>query len=102
VRDGKRWIPLAMATGKLTGRAADGSARAPSKLHSGRGALSATGEKQDVRMISTGALHALLRFHARPIDLVVYQDPYALEGQGELISRSASRLDAFSGYPIQT
>ena len=27
------------------------------------------------RLISTGLLHALLRLHARPIDLVVFQEP---------------------------
>ena len=54
------------------------------------------------RPISTGLLAALLRLHSRPIDLVVYQGSYSLKGMGELISRSASRLDAFSGYPIRT
>jgi hypothetical protein len=33
---------------------------------------------------------------------VVYLEPYPLEGVGDLISRWASRLDAFSGYPFQT
>jgi len=33
---------------------------------------------------------------------VVYQGPYSLKGMGEFISRLASRLDAFSGYPIRT
>ena len=54
------------------------------------------------RVISTGKLNALLRLHIPPINLVVCQDPYSLEGMGELISRWASRLDAFSGYPVQT
>ena len=54
------------------------------------------------RTISTGPLNALLRLHGRPINLVVYQGPYSLEGMGELISRWASRLDAFSGYPVRT
>src|SRR5262245_42746864 len=54
------------------------------------------------RPISTGLLHALLRFQIRPINLVVYQGSYSLKGMGELILRSASRLDAFSGYPIRT
>ena len=53
-------------------------------------------------MISTGLLNALLHLHIPPINLVVYQDPYSLKGMGELILRWASRLDAFSGYPIQT
>jgi hypothetical protein len=33
---------------------------------------------------------------------VVYLEPYPLEGVGDLILRWASRLDAFSGYPVQT
>ncbi len=43
----------------------------------------------------------LPRFHISPINLVVYQDPYSLEGMGGLIFGRASRLDAFSGYPIR-
>ena len=53
------------------------------------------------RPISTGLLTTLLRLHSRPINLVVYQGSYSLKGMGELISRLASRLDAFSGYPIR-
>jgi len=52
------------------------------------------------RPISTGRLSASLRLHRRPINLVVYQGSYSLKGMGELISRTASRLDAFSGYPF--
>ena len=52
------------------------------------------------RVISTGRLSTLLRLHRRPINLVVYQDSYSLKGMGELILRTASRLDAFSGYPF--
>jgi len=44
----------------------------------------------------------LLCFQIRPINLVVYQGSYSLKGMGELISRLASRLDAFSGYPVRT
>jgi hypothetical protein len=54
------------------------------------------------RPISTGLLRTSPSFQIRPINLVVYQGSYSLEGMGELISRSASRLDAFSGYPIRT
>src|SRR4051794_19954055 len=54
------------------------------------------------RPISTGLLHTLLCFQIRPINLVVYQGSYSHKGMGELISRPASRLDAFSGYPIRT
>ena len=48
------------------------------------------------RAISTGKLHALLRFHTRPINVVVFHD-----SQGLLVSRWVSRLDAFSGYPVR-
>src|SRR5712691_494541 len=58
--------------------------------------------KSRPRAISTGPLNALLRLHVPPIDVVVSHGPYSLEGMGSLISRWASRLDAFSGYPIQT
>ena len=48
------------------------------------------------RAISTGKLHTLLRFHTRPINVVVFRD-----SQGILVFRSVSRLDAFSGYPFR-
>src|SRR5690242_21717434 len=51
------------------------------------------------RPISTGQLHALLRFHLEPIYLVVFKGSYIL---GNLILRGASRLDAFCAYPVRT
>ena len=72
----------------------------PSKLHS-----SHYGDQKNPsspRPISTGLLRTLPRFQIRPINLVVYQGSYSLKGMGELILRPASRLDAFSGYPIRT
>ncbi len=57
---------------------------------------------QASRAISTGQLHALQRFHPPPINLVVYEGPSGAYAQGFLILGSASRLDAFSGYPIRT
>ena len=56
-----------------------------------------------VRPISIARLHGLLRFHLRPIDLVVFQG--SLRGSrptGELVLGGASRLDAFSVYPVRT
>jgi hypothetical protein len=50
-----------------------------------------------VRAISTGQLHGLLRFHPRPIDVVVFHG-----SRRDLVLRRASRLDAFSGYPVRT
>ena len=59
--------------------------------------LAFTGSNQAYRAISTGQLNALLRLHLRPIDVVVYHGP-----QGYLVLKGASRLDAFSGYPVRS
>jgi len=40
--------------------------------------------------------------HLRPIYLVVSQGSYSHAGMGNLISGWASRLDAFSAYPVRT
>jgi hypothetical protein len=95
VRNGKRCFPLAISPPK-------GFETASVELEN----RTRPGEKQEnpssPRPISTGLLIALLRLHSRPINLVVYQGSYSLKGMGELISRLASRLDAFSGYPVRT
>jgi len=44
----------------------------------------------------------LLPVHPRPIQLVVCQRSYSLEEMGNLIWRSVSHLDAFSGYPLRS
>jgi hypothetical protein len=59
--------------------------------------LAFTGSNQAYRTISTGQLSVLLRLHLQPIDEVVYLGP-----QGYLVLRGASRLDAFSGYPVRS
>ncbi len=59
--------------------------------------LAITGSNQAYRTISTGQLNALPRLHLRPIDVVVFHGP-----QGYLVLRGASRLDAFSGYPVRS
>ena len=59
--------------------------------------LTFTGSNQAYRAISTGQLSTLLHLHLRPIDVVVYHGP-----QGYLVLRGASRLDAFSGYPVRS
>ena len=53
------------------------------------------------RPISNSQLHALLHFHLCPIYLVVFKGSYYLR-MGYLILRGASRLDAFSVYPVPT
>ena len=59
---------------------------------------------QASRPISTPRLHPLLSFHLGPIYLVVYQGPSGTGCPvlGDLFLGWASRLDAFSGYPIRT
>ena len=49
------------------------------------------------RAISTGRLRGLLRFHLRPIDVVVFHG-----SRRDLVLKGVSRLDAFSGYPVRT
>jgi len=39
----------------------------------------------------------LPRFHPRPINVVVFHG-----SRRDLVLRGASRLDAFSGYPVRT
>ena len=53
------------------------------------------------RPISIDQLHALLHFHLRPINHIVYMGSYHVDRVGDLILRWASRLDAFSVYPIR-
>jgi hypothetical protein len=57
---------------------------------------------QAERAISTGELHALLRFNLQPINQVVYLGPSLPLGLGDLILRSVSRLYAFSVYRNRT
>jgi len=58
---------------------------------------------QASRAISTGKLSASPRLHTPPINLVVFQGPSGgSRPQGGLILGGASRLDAFSGYPVRT
>ena len=53
------------------------------------------------RPISNSQLHVLPHFHLCPIYLVVFKGSYYLR-MGYLILRGASRLDAFSVYPVPT
>ena len=93
------WPPKLVETARLRGAAGPrrGLKTAPRPKVSGD-----SKNPSRPRPISTGLLSVSPRLHSRPINLVVYQGSYSLKGMGELISRSASRLDAFSGYPIRT
>lgn len=79
-----------------TGNGSDGCSLLQNK-HSGREQL-----RTSPRPISTSQLHPLPGFHIWPINPVVYWEPYPLKEVGTLISKQASRLDAFSGYPFRT
>ena len=58
---------------------------------------------QAARPISTGRLHALPRVDRPPIHVVVCDGPSGVsKDSGDLILGGASRLDAFSGYPVRT
>ena len=59
-------------------------------------------QRTSPRPISTGQLHPSQGFHTRPINPVIYREPYPLTEAGDLISKQASRLDAFSGYLSRT
>ena len=64
--------------------------------------IARTGElrcvKRRARAISAARLNGSPRLQLRPIDQVFCLGPYQ---KGELISETASHLDAFSGYPFR-
>jgi hypothetical protein len=109
VRDGTGCFPSAMATETVV------PDRSPSKRgthgtmfegasleQSSKNCDSEREQKSSPRPISTGQLHTLPCFHFRPINLLVCQGPYPVNPVGDLISRRASHLDAFSAYPFRT
>ena len=51
--------------------------------------------------VRTGRLRRSPAVHSRPIDLVVFQEP-SHSRAGNLVLEGASRLDAFSAYPVPT
>ena len=97
VRKGKRCFPLAIATGNLSETPLlAGLQNHTAPMHGYQKYPSSP------RLISTSLLQVSPPFQSWPINLVIFQESYSLKGMGELISRPASRLDAFSGYPIRT
>ena len=66
------------------------------------GRASCTSEGDEPSAISTASLNASRHVHAPPINQLVSLGPYSVGPMGTLISRRASRLDAFSGYPCRT
>ena len=98
VRNGKRCIPAAIVTLSKRRQIFICKGRLPFENRTARTVKSTSSP----RLISTTRLHTSLHLHLWPINLVVYQESYSLMGMGDLISRRASRLDAFSGYPFRT
>src|ERR1700685_2088273 len=59
--------------------------------------------KEAARPISIARLNPLRGLHLRPIDVVVYNGSYGgSRPTGYLVLGGASRLDAFSVYPVRT
>ena len=94
VRDGIGCLPHAMSTGpaQCTHFSASNMSDWEFEIYS-----ASSGSYQAYRAISTGLLNALLRLHIQPIDVVVFHG-----SRRDLVLRGASRLDAFSGYPVRT
>jgi hypothetical protein len=88
VRNGNRCLPFAIATKKI-----------PSKLHS---VVSFGYCRSSPRTISTRQLKASLPLHLWPIYLIFSEGSYQIVSVGDLFLRWASRLDAFSAYPLRT
>ena len=66
-------------------------------------ALDSPKVKEVTRLISIARLKPSRALHLRPIDVVVYNESYGgLKPTGYLFSGGASRLDAFSVYPVRT
>ena len=107
VRNGNRWDPFAIATGNCISFFSHPdyciSINNSSHFKSFPNLIthfSAT-TWSSPRPISIGQLHALLHFHPRPIYLIVFEGSYFFR-MGSLILKEASRLDAFSVYPVRT
>ena len=94
-------LPLAMATRPCRPSRTEGPKRVVCVFRRFAGFclcfLPLDADAQANRAISTGQLRGLLRFHLRPIDVVVYHG-----SQRDLVLKGVSRLDAFSGYPVRT
>ena len=58
--------------------------------------------KPHVQLVLVSSMHSL-HLHTQPINVVVLNGTLAgLNPEGDLVLKGASRLDAFSGYPVRT
>ena len=105
VRDGIGWFPHAKVAREERGVERDDGARDGSEDFEAhpllqRGWVLAN---QAARLISTGRLHALPRVHRHAYPRGGLPRTFrSLKDSGALILGGASRLDAFSGYPVRT
>jgi hypothetical protein len=90
--------PGSVGRGSKVSDLGDGSRRTPG---SAAGPWPAA-EEVKPSTISTAQLHPSPDFHMPPIEQVVYLRSYPVDPVGNLISRRASHLDAFSAYPDRT
>ena len=97
VRDGNGCLPLATVTRKTVKNLNIDGQRNLAPL-----CVSGKFYGQAERAISSGELNPLPDLHIRPINLVVFQGPSYPRGLGDLILGRASRLYAFSAYPVRT
>ena len=105
VRDGNRWVLLAMVTGYVSQISSSffGTSVSWSSFHSKMSSLFNTFKTEQcifslawnhwssVRPISIGQLHALLHFHLRPIYVVVSHGSYLFRGKSLLVGGFALR-----------
>ena len=100
VRNGNGCDPSAMATEICCQSEVRQHLARPSRT-SQRARTKSKRKNPSPRPISTGQLNVLPRVHFRPINVVVYHGPYQVDPVGRFISKEASHLDAFSGYPFR-
>ena len=101
VRNGNRWILAVINTDYLLRKTLKTEKDAERIILLSRRERK-IGKRSSPRPISTRKLNVSPRLHIEPINLVVYKGSYLLKAMGYLILGTASRLDAFSVYPIRT
>ena len=102
VRNGNRWILAVINTDYWLRKTLKTEKDACERISCSRRERKIIGKRSSPRPISTRKLNVSLRLHIEPINLVVYKGSYLLKAMGYLILGTASRLDAFSVYPIRT
>ena len=106
VRNGNRWILIAISTNYLLAGLQTSKKSCnfvPSKSNNENMLCKGPSNTwSSPRPISTAKLNASRHLHLQPINLVVFKGSYLVNPVGYLISGAASCLDAFSVYPFRT